>query len=155
MSRQDLFEQILASLHAGVLDDARWPAASGLIDEFCGTKGNHLVFGDGAAPENVDIFFAQFCYRGERHVQLEREYFGGWHAVDERLPRIRALPDSRLAPIPSLFNEDEMKTSAVYNELMPRTDTRDSLSVRLDGPERSRIVWTICDTVDAGPGRGR
>ena len=127
--QEDLFEQILASLHAGVLDDARWPAASGLI--------------------------AQFCYRWERHVQLEREYFGGWHAVDERLPRIRALPDSRLAPIPSLFNEDEMKTSAVYNELMPRTDTRDSLSVRLDGPERSRIVWTICDPVDAGPGRGR
>jgi len=40
-----------------------------------------------------------------------------------------------------------MRTSALYNELMPRTDTRDSLNVRLDGPDGSRIVWTIADPV--------
>ena len=148
MNRQDLFERILASLHAGVLSDAHWPATSGLIDEMCGVKGNHLVFGDGETPDDIDIFFARFCYRGQRDAALEREYFGAWHAVDERLPRIRALPDSRLAPTASLFGEDEMKTSAVYNELMPRTDTRDCLTVRLDGPERSRIVWTVADPVD-------
>lgn len=148
MNRQDLFERILASLHAGALDDARWPATSGLIDEMCGVKGNHLVFGDGMRQDDIDIFFARFCYRGERHAALEREYFGVWHAVDERLPRIRALPDNQLASVPSLFGEDEMKTSALYNELMPRTDTRNSLSVRLDGPDGSRIVWTIADPND-------
>ena len=147
MSRQDLFERVLASLNAAALDDARWPAASGLIDEFCGAKGNMLVTGDGSAHKGVDIFFARFCFRGERHAELEREYFGAWHAVDERLPRIRRLPDGRLASVPSLFGEDELKTSALYNELMPRTDTRDSLNVRLDGPDGSRIVWTIADPV--------
>ena len=147
MSRQDLFERVLGSLDAAALDDARWPAASGLIDEFFGAKGNMLVTGDGATQEDVDIFFARFCFRGERHAELEREYFGVWHAFDERLPRIRGLPDGRLAPVPSLFGEGEMKTSALYNELMPRTDTRDSLSVRLDGPDGSRIVWTIADPV--------
>ena len=35
MSRQKLFERILGSLHAGVLDDTRWPGTSALIDEFC------------------------------------------------------------------------------------------------------------------------
>ena len=123
MSRQDLFERVLASLNAAALDDALWPAASGLIDEFCGAKGNMLVTGDGATQEDVDIFFARFCFRGERHADLEREYFEVWHAVDERLPRIRRLSDGRLAPVPSLFGEDELKTSALYNELMPRTDT--------------------------------
>ena len=147
MSRQDLFERVLGSLDAAALDDSRWPAASGLIDEFCGAKGNMLATGDGSAQEGVDIFFARFCYRGERHAELEREYFGVWHAVDERLPRIRRLPDGRLAPVPALFGEGEMKTSALYNELMPRTDTRHSLSVRLDGPDGSRIVWTIADPV--------
>ena len=148
MNRQDLFESILASLHAGVLDDALWPETSGLIDEMCGVKGNHLVLGDGMTHDDIDIFFARFCYRGKRHAALEREYFGVWHALDERLPRIRTLPDSELAPVSSLFSEDEMKTSVLYNELMPRTDARNSLSVRLDGPDGSRIVWTIADPDD-------
>ena len=148
MSRGHLFDRILASLHASMFDDTRWPATSGLIDEFCGTKGNFLVFGDGAAQDDIDIFCAWFCFRGQRHAEFEREYFEVYHAVDERLPRIRSLPDSQLAPITSLLTEDEMKTSAVYNELMPRGDTQDSLSVRLDGPNRSRIVWSMADPVD-------
>ena len=148
MNRQDLFERTLASLYAGMLSDAEWPATSGLIDEICGIKGNFLVFGDEAANDDIDIFFARFCYRGQRHAALEQEYFGCWHAVDERLPRIRTLPDSRLAPTPSLFSEDELKTSAVYNKLMVRADARDSLNVRLDGPDSSRIVWTLADPVD-------
>ena len=147
MSRQDLYERVLASLNAAALDDGRWPAASGLIDEFCGAKGNMLVTGDGAAQKDVDIFFARFCFRGERHPELEREYFGVWHAVDERLPRIRRLPDGRLAPVPALFDEGEITNSALYNELMARTDTRDSLNVRLDGPDGLRIVWAIADPV--------
>ena len=148
MSRQDLYERILASFHASVFDDARWPAVSGLIDEFCGAKGNSLVFGDGAAPDDIDIFFAQICFRGQRHVEFEREYFEVYHAIDERLPRIRNLPDGQIAPVSSLISEAERKTSVVYNELMPRTGTRDSLSVRLDGPDGSRIVWTVADPVE-------
>ena len=48
-----------------------------------------------------------------------------------------------------LFSDEELKTSAVYNELMARTDTRDSLNVRLDGPGGSRIVWAFADPVGA------
>ena len=151
MSRQDLYERILQSLHSCVFDDARWPAASGLIDELCGAKGNFLIFGDGAAEDDVDIFFARFCFRGQRHAEIEREYFEVYHAFDERLPRLRLLPDSQVTPVPSLFSEDEMKTSVVYNDLLPRTDTRDGFNVRLDGPDGSRIVWAIADPV-AGDG---
>ena len=87
VSRQDLYERVLVSLHDAALDDARWPAASGLLDEFCGATGNFLVSGDGATQEDVDIFFARFCFRGERDPDLEREYFGTYHALDERVPR--------------------------------------------------------------------
>ena len=147
MSGWELFARVVESLHAGVLDDARWLATSGLVDEFCGTKGNHLVFGDGQAAGDVDIFFARFCYRGERRADLEREYFEVWHGVDERLPRIRRLADGRPASVRELFSDEEMKTSALYNELMAHTDTRDSLNVRLDGPAGSRIVWAFADPV--------
>ena len=148
MNRQDSLERILESLHAAVFADARWPATAGLIDEFIGTKANSLVFGDGASQDDVHIFFAQICFRGLRNRELEREYFGVYHSFDERLPRIRNLPDSRLAPVPSLLSEDERKTSVVYNELLPRTHGRDGFVVRLDGPHGSRIVWSIGDPVD-------
>ena len=148
MSRQDLFEGILASFNQAMLDDALWPVAAGLIDEFCGAKGNFLVFGDGATQDDIDIFFARFCFRGQRREDLERLYFEVYHAVDERLPRFRLLPDSRLVPALSLFTEEELKTSVVYNEALPLADCRNSLNVRLDGPEGSRIGWAIADPVE-------
>ena len=148
MSRQDLFERIVASLHAGVLSDARWPAVSGLIDEACGSKGNILVAGDGGVQDEVDIFFAWFCFRGQRHVEWEREYFHVFHGLDERVPRLRQLADSRIVHMDALYTEEERKRSVAYNDAVPRAETRDSLNVRLDGPEGSRIVWVVADPVD-------
>ena len=72
MSRQDLCERILASLHEALFDDAHWPATSGLIDEACGSKGNMLVFADETSEEGVEFFFARFCVRGERYEDRER-----------------------------------------------------------------------------------
>ena len=105
MSRQDLFKRILAALHASALGDTPWTAASKAIDEFCGTKGNHPVYGEGTAVDGIDIFFAEFCFRGERDEEMERLYFGTYHPMDERLPRIRTLPDSKLVHVQSLFSD--------------------------------------------------
>ena len=149
MSRQDLFEHILASLQETALDDAHWPETSALIDEACGSKGNFLVSGDGNSQDDIEIFFARFCFGGQRHPELERLYFEVYHALDERLPRIRQLPDSQLVHVRSLYTEEKKKTSLVYNEGLPLSDTRDCLNVRLDGPDGSRIVWVIADPAEA------
>ena len=149
MSGRDLFGRILESLNAGVFDDAQWAATSGLVDEFCGAKGNHLVLGDGAAPGRIDIFFAWFCYRGERRADLEREYFEFYQGADERLLRIKRLADGQLAPVRELFSEEEKKTSALYNELMVRTEAQGGLNARLAGPGGSCIVWSFADPVAA------
>ena len=146
MNRQESFDRILQSLHAAAFGDARWPAASGLIDESIGVNGTFLVIADGATQN--DVLFAQLCSRGERHRDLEREYYGIYYPIDERLPRIRTLPDGRLTPVRSLSTESERKTSVVYNELLPRMQARDGLTVCLDGPDASRIVWTLGDPVD-------
>ena len=146
--RHDLFERLLESLHATALDDRRWPATSALLDELCEAKGNFLVFGDGVSRDDIDIFFARFCFRGERDVEIEREYFEIYHPLDERMPRLRRLPDGRIVHVHELFTEEERTTSAVYNDL-PRSDTGDCVHVRLDGPHGSRIVWTVADPVDA------
>ena len=146
MSRRDAFDRILQSLHAAAFADARWTAASGLIDEAVGVHGSLLVYGDGATRN--DIFFARICSRGERYRELERAYYGAYYPIDERLPRIRSLPDGQLTHVPALSTEAERKTSPVYNELLPRMRGQDGLVVRLDGPDASRIVWSIGDPVD-------
>ena len=147
MSKQEHFERILTSLHATALDDTEWSPTSRMIDEFCESQGNFLVFCDGDLPQEIDVFFSRLCYRGQRNEELEREYFEVYHPVDERIPRIRQLPDSQIVSARSLFTEQEIKHSRVYNESMLRSRAGDSLSVRLDGPQDSRIVWSIGDPV--------
>ena len=150
MSEQDLFERILMSLQAAALDDSGWSAASGLIDAFCESEGNFLTFLDGGSRGKINILFSRLCYRGQRDEELEREYFEVYHPVDERLPRIRQLPDSKIVSVRSLFTDEEIKHSRVYNEALSRRKAGDSLNVRLDGPERSRIIWAIGDPVGGG-----
>lgn len=145
MSQQDRLDRVLASLHEAALDDSLWPAASGLIDQLCGSKGNILVTGDGTAADDIQVFFASFCYRGQIHPEWQREYFKVFHALDERIPRLRHLPDSQVVHASSLYTAEEMKTSPAWNEALLRSDTQDSLNVRLDGPDRSRIVWVVAD----------
>ena len=151
MSGQDLFERITTTLNGAVFDDTLWKDAAGLIDKAAAATGNYLVTGDGAAPGDIDIFFARFCFGGHRNEELEREYFEVYHPVDERLERIRKLPDGQVVHTPSLLTAEEAKTSIMHNEVLPRSHSRDGLHVRLDGPRGSRIVWAIGDPVD---GRG-
>ena len=87
MSRRGAFDEVLAALHAAAFDDARWPEASALIDEACGIKGNMLVFGSGTSHDDVVIYLARLCYRGERNEEFERKYFEEYYAQDERVPR--------------------------------------------------------------------
>ena len=70
MKPDDAFERILALLYAAALDDARWPAASALIDEACGIGAHNLkVVGSNPTPattealENIDVFKGFFISR--------------------------------------------------------------------------------------------
>ena len=152
MSEQDVYEQVLALLHRAVFDDARWPAASGLIDTACKSKGNMLVYGEGTVESGIDIYFSRLCYRGQSHRDLEQEYYRNYYPIDERLPRLRQLPDSYIVPINDLITEEEKKVSPTYNNLFLRGSMQDCLNVRLDGPAgRTRIVMSLADsTVGSG-----
>ena len=108
-----------------------------------------LTFADGHTQDEVEVYIAWFYYRGERHPTLEREYFDVYYPRDERIPRLWQLPDSRLVHVKDLYTAEEMKTSPVYNEILPRSDTGNGVQVRLDGPEGSRIILTAADPVDA------
>lgn len=149
MSDQDAFERILASLHEAMLDDALWPTTSALIDEACGVKGNALIVG-GGSEDNIQVHFVGLCYRGERREDWEREYLTTYFPIDERPPRVLQLPDSRIVHTADLYTAEELKTSPIYNEALPKVSAQNSLGVRLDGPAGSHISWGIADPVAPG-----
>ena len=148
MSDQDRFERILEALYDAMLDDARWPAASAVIDEACGLTGSGLLVVDGA-KEDARACPLGLYYRGEPRKDLEREYLENYHPVDERVPRFRRLANRRVALISDLYTAEELKTSPAYNEMLPRARMQNGLNARVNLPDRSHIAWSIADPVDS------
>ena len=146
MTRQDVYERIMASLYDAMLDDTHWPATSALIDEACGITSNCLLVGEGP-PDDLRVLTVGLYYRGQRHEDLEREYLEVYHPIDERIPRFRQLPDSHLVHVKDLYTAEELKTSPTYNEILLRSQYQNGLNVRLDGPDTSHISWGLGDPV--------
>ena len=150
MSQQDKFNGILSSLNEAALDDALWPAASALIDEACGVRGNALVMGRGHSQEDGEIFYASFCYRGEQLEDWQQSYFSNYYPLDERVPRLARLRDSQLAAMADLYTEHERKTSETYNRALVRSGYQKGLNVRMDGPDGASIYWVLADSTRRG-----
>ena len=148
MSDQDAFDRVLAALYDAMLDDGRWPAASALIDEACGLWGHVLSVGSGPQDEALGgCSFVGVYHRGQRLTDWEREYFERYYALDERVPRYLHLSDSQLVHNAALYTDEELKTSPIYNEVLPRYNSQDCLNVRLIEPDGSSIVWGIYNPV--------
>lgn len=144
MSQQDLFKRILVSLQEATLDDAYWPATAALIDETCDIEGHELVVSEGPADDTL-ITLARLYYRGQRHQELERVYPEDYFHRDERVPRLKRLPDSQVVHVNDLYTDRERKTSATYNEALPPARFQNGLNVRMDGLNGSRVTWIIGD----------
>ncbi len=148
MSGQDAFERTLGAMYDALLDDARWSAASALIDEACGIRGNDLFVAEGPKDDVRDLFVGIYR-RGQRREDLECDYLANYFAIDESVPRTRQLPDGGLVHQRDLYTAEELKSSPAYNEALPRGDCQDGLRVRLHGPGSSRIAWSLGDPVDS------
>ena len=144
MDSRGILAGALAALHDAALDDSLWPRTSALIDEACGATGNALVVSERFGGDSR-IHFRACYYRGERNRELERYYFRDYHHRDERVPRIRQLPDGLLVHTPDLYTEHEKKTSPAYNEALLRTGDRNGLAARLDGPDGTGVSWILAN----------
>ena len=150
MSQQDAFDQALESLHKTLFDEANMSATMALIEEACGTTGNDLVVGAGQSRDRCRIIFGRFFYRGERRQDQERTYFGVYHPLDERVPRLRQLPDGHIVHVSELYTAQELIRSPSYNEALHRGHAQNGLNIRLDGPDGSRIIWVLRNPIDPG-----
>ena len=146
MNPDDAFERILALLYEAMLDDARWPATSALIDEACGMVGNGLVVGERSGGGH-HIHFVRQLYRGENRQDAMREYFDVYYPQDAGMRRLMELPEGRLVHIPDLYTEEERKTSPAYNEGLRQVIARNGLTVHFDEPDGLRLVWGTGDPV--------
>lgn len=146
LTRQGARERILSSLYDAMLDDARWPATSALIDDAVGLTGNGLAVVDG--PKNdMRVGFVGLYYRGRRRQDLEREYLELYHPTDERIPRLRRRPYGRFMHVSEQYPPGELKRSRAYNECLCRIQYGNSLAVTLEGKNGSHIGWSIGDPV--------
>ena len=146
MSDRDAFERIVASLYDAMLDETHWPATSALIDEACGLTGNGLLVGEGP-KDDIRVQCIGLYARGQRRPDLEREYLEVYHPLDERVPRFRQLPESRLVSVKALYTAEELKTSPAYNEAFLKSHYQEGLNVRLKGLEGSHMCWALGDPV--------
>ena len=144
MSDQAVFERTLASLYDAMLDDTHWPATSALIDEACGLTGNMILIGEGPKAD-IRVDCIGLYYRGQRRMDLERWYLEEYHPIDERIPRFRQLPDSRLVPIKDLYTAEELKSSPVFNEALLRGNYQNGLNVRMDVADGCYMSWALGD----------
>ena len=153
MNPDDAFERVLSSLYEAALDDARWLAASALIEEACGAAGSTPWVGEGYGAEER-LFFARLHYRGEPRDDLAREYYEVYHAHDEGPPRHRTLPSGQLFHAPQLYTETELKTWVAYNEAWRRMRGRNGLTVHLEPPDAPGDSWAFRALGDPAGGRG-
>ena len=146
VNRDDAFERSLAALYEAALDDARWPAATALVEEAVGTDRNALAVGE-AVGDDVRIDFARCLVRGDDARELAREYFDVYYPHDEGMARFRRLSHGRLVRVRDLYSDAELKTSPTYNEGLPRFGNQNGLYARFDGPDGLRITWSLGDPV--------
>ena len=149
MSEREAFDRILASLHEAALDRERWSTAAGLIDEALRTHGSSMTFGGGTPTRTPGS-----TLRGASCVENGT---GSWSALTSGstsattngsracsiCPTANCIPDNT-----QLYTEQEMKTSATYNELLIPHHAANAVTVRLDGPNGTRIAWAINDPLD-------
>lgn len=146
MSEQDALDRILASLYDAMLDDARWPDTSALIDQACGLTGNALAVGEGPR-DDTRVAVVGTYYRGQRREDVEREYLETYHPTDERVPRLRQRPYGRLMHVSEQYTSDQLKRSRTYNDFLIRVQYGNSLLVILEGLDGSCIGWSMGDPV--------
>ncbi len=152
MSSLDAFERVVTSLQEAALGHADWPESACLISEVSRTRGSALALIRGHSQMDGELFYTQFCLRGQAREDLKRWYFEDYFPQDERVPRIPQLPHGQLVDTGDLYTDREKKTSRTYNEALRDVEGQKGLHMRLDGPEDSHIVWALCDSTERGWG---
>lgn len=149
VGERERLERAVDSLREAQLDDSHWPEAAALVDEACGTLGNHLAVLRGSDAADAEFVFGNLYKRGEPDAELERLYVEDYLAIDERTPRYFRMANGHLCHQTSMFRDDELASSPTYNEFLVPTGAANATLAHMAGPDELHIVWALVASGDA------
>ena len=150
MSQQDSFERIVARLHDAALNDVHWSEAARLINEASQMKSNALAISDRRHQPRPELFFFRLVVGGEHRDDLERAHLRDFLLYDESISRVKQLRRGEPAPTADLYTDHEKKTSRTYEVVRGPARQQNGLSLYMDGPVGSHIVWALGDSIAPG-----
>ncbi len=149
MSTQDRIDDIVRLLREAELDEEVWSAASALIDDVCGLRGNDLLL-CGLRPQGgIDVLHRWLRLRGEPAPELARDYVEHYAAIDERGVAGAGRRPGTLIHTNTLLPEDVRRTSVTYNEYLVPNAGENCLNALLPGVGDLGVAWSL-----VGPGGG-
>lgn len=146
---RDRIDEIVALLREAELDEAKWPAASALIDDTCGLRGNDLLLAGVHPDGGIDIRLRWLLLRGEPRPELKRDYAENYAAIDERAYAGLREPFGKLVHTNSLLPDNVRRTSVTYNEYLVPNAGENCLNVRMPATRDLQVAWSL-----VGPGGG-
>jgi len=139
----DRIDEIVALLREAELDETKWPAASALIDDTCGLRGNDLLLAGAHPLGGIDIKLRWLLLRGEPRPELKRDYAENYAAIDERPAAVLREPFGKLAHTTSLLSDEVRRQSVTYNEYLLPSGGENCLNVRMPATHDLQVAWSL------------
>ena len=144
----DRFGRVVEHLYEAALGDVGWASAAGAMNDLIRTTGQsitHLDLGPGGEPE---IKLSRFYVGAESRDDLRQLYYRDYYWRDEAIPRLAGLDGGELVWKSDLYTDQEMKTSAAYNEFRVANSTQNGLFTAMHGLDGSGIVWSCGNSTE-------
>ena len=127
---------IIARLYDAALDDALWLQVLKEMEVALHANNMHLLVFDRRSGAPVFGIVS-------RYPEANTEYLSQFVLIDERVPRILALPHATPTRHDLLFHGNEMQISATYNEFLGKYDAQSQIITRMNGPVDDSIVLSV------------
>ena len=144
----DRFGRIVEQLYEAAVGDVSWVSAVGAMNDLIRTTGQsmtHVDLDPGGEPE---VQLSRFFVAAESREDLRQLYYRDYYWRDEAIPRLAGLSDGELAWKADLYTDEEMKTSAAYNEFRVTNKTQHGLFTAMHGSGGSAIVWSCGNSTE-------
>lgn len=109
------FSRALGAIYDAGLDGSKWPEALGTVAGRCGGIAAQMHV---RRADEESVFGCVAGLPPEAHS----EYIAHYAELDVRFERLRSLPKGQVYLESDLISPDEIKSSPIYNELLPRYD---------------------------------
>lgn len=137
MTSEALLHTTIESFYEAAWEPSKWQNAVSNYAQLTNAVGGHLLLADRPTGKVMLGIISGVP------DEANQEYVGHYAALDERMPRILALPLRRPAQHEILYRDGERRRSATYNEFLKKYgDGQEQAIARLSGPAGTDLVFS-------------